>query len=49
VLAGSELVGYRYAVVVSEKHVHIPEDIREKDVLYRHINIAVNPSTPSKS
>lgn len=48
VLAGSELAGYRYAVVVSRKQVEIPEDIKEGEVIYRHINIAVEPSTPSK-
>jgi hypothetical protein len=48
VLAGSELAGYRYTVVVSRKQVKIPGDIRKGEVIYRHINIAVEPSTPSK-
>lgn len=47
-LAGSELTGYRYAVVVSRQLVEIPDDIREGEVVYRHINIAVDPRLPSK-
>lgn len=52
VLGGVELVGYRYIVVVSEKSLPAeffgdkpgsPDD----GVIYRHINIPVNPATPS--
>jgi len=47
-LAGSELIGFRYAVVVSRQQVEIPDDIREGEVVYRHINIAVDPRRPSR-
>lgn len=48
VLGGSELTAYRYLVVVSENHITLPQDKIEDAVTYRHINIAVNPSTPSR-
>jgi len=48
-LAASELTGYRYAVVVSNEQVDVPDDLTIGDVLYRHINIAVNPRTPSRA
>lgn len=48
VLAGNELAHYRYAIVVSATQRKLPEDVREGDIIYRHINIAVNPLTPSK-
>jgi hypothetical protein len=47
-LMGTELTRYRYAVVVSERHVAIPPDLKEGDVLYRHVNISVNPLVPSR-
>jgi len=47
-LAGTELTAYRYAVVVSRQQVSIPEDLREGEVVYRHINIAVDPLSPSR-
>lgn len=47
-LATTELRSYRYAVVVSEQQVTTPVDFQVKEVIYRHINIAVNPLTPSK-
>jgi hypothetical protein len=46
-LAGNELRDYRYAIVVTEKQVRKPADERHDGVTYRHINIAVNPDTPS--
>jgi hypothetical protein len=49
VLAGNELTHYRYAVVVSEEHVQIPDDMTHDGIVYRHINIAVKPKSPSKS
>jgi hypothetical protein len=49
VIAGNELTSYRYAVVVSDEHLHVPEDITRDGVIYRHINIAVKPKPPSKS
>jgi hypothetical protein len=47
-LGGTELTEYRYAVVVSDDAVATPQDIREGLVTYRHINVAVNPKSPSK-
>jgi hypothetical protein len=49
VLAGNELTQYRYAVVVSDEQVQTPDDVTRDGVVYRHINIAVNPKSPSKS
>ena len=50
-LAGSELTGYRYIVVVSmEALASVPPDEKTPDgVVYRHINITAKPSTPSKA
>lgn len=48
-LLGTELTAYRYAVVVSKHQVEIPADLKEGDVVYRHVNIAVKPRVPSKS
>lgn len=47
-LLGTELTHYRYAVVVSDHQVAVPADLREEDVVYRHINIAVRPLVPSR-
>jgi hypothetical protein len=47
-LLGSELTNYRYAVVVSERQVEVPNDLKEGNVIYRHINIAVDPQVPSR-
>lgn len=47
-LAGSELTGYRYAVVVSRHQLDVPDDLIEDVVVYRHINIAVDPRIPSR-
>ncbi len=49
VLAGSELAAFRYVIVVTSRHVTEPDDISEGSVIYRHINIAVNPETPSQA
>ncbi len=48
-LAGNELRGYRYAIVVTEKQVEPPPDETRDGVTYRHINIAVDPDTPSRA
>ena len=48
VLSGVELVKYRYLVMVSEKGMKMPSDFVEGNVTYRHINIPVDPDTPSK-
>jgi hypothetical protein len=47
-LAGFELASYRYLVLVSEDRLEVPPDKPEKEVIYRHINIPVNPRVPSK-
>lgn len=47
-LAAIELKGYRYLVIVSESHLSdIPHDQEKDGVIYKYINIAVNPSVPS--
>jgi len=48
VLGGLELASHRYLVVVSERQVRLPPDNVQKGVTYRHINIAVDPESPSK-
>src|SRR5215510_5298250 len=48
-LAGVELKNYGFIVLVSKEHLTPPEDHLEDWVTYRHINIAVNPKSPSKS
>lgn len=47
VLVGLELAATRYVVIVSEKECVLPEDKSFRGVLYRHINIAVRPQSPS--
>ena len=49
ILAGVELRRHRYLVVVSEHQVAVPLDGASGGVVYRNINIAVDPKTPSKS
>lgn len=48
VLGGIELTRVRYAILVSEKSINVPDDITEGAVTYRHLNVAVAPATPSK-
>jgi hypothetical protein len=48
-LAGFELAAYRYAVVVSRQRVAAPDDRREGSATYRHVNISVDPDTPSRA
>jgi hypothetical protein len=48
-LAGSELTGYRYAVAVSLTDLpHVPDDLSVGGVIFRHINIVIEPKDPSK-
>jgi len=47
VLGGIELTNYRYLVMVSEKDIKMPFDLVEGTTVFRHINIPVNPDTPS--
>jgi|SRR5579863_9587178 len=49
VLGGVELRNYRFLVLVSEKAVSVPSDEVEGGVTFRHINIAVDPDSPSKA
>jgi hypothetical protein len=49
-LIGSELTGYRYAIAVSLTDLPkgvVPDDMVIRDVVYRHINIAIAPRRPS--
>jgi hypothetical protein len=46
-LAGFELTSYRYAVVVTKRRLSPPPDTNEGGITYRHINVAVDPATPS--
>lgn len=47
ILGGLELTSHRYLVVVTKEQINVPEDIRESNIVYRHINIAVDPQLPS--
>jgi len=38
----------RRHVVVSRRQVATPEDLREGEIVYRHVNVAVDPRTPSQ-
>jgi hypothetical protein len=49
VLAGVELRCYRYIVLVSENQIDVPDDVQNNEIIYRHINIPVQPKTPSKA
>lgn len=48
-LAGNELTAYRYSIVVSNRYVTPPADLTRDAIVYRHINIAVDPLPPSRS
>lgn len=50
VLAGFELANYRYLVIVSEKNIYdMPPVINDDNsITYKHINVAVKPTTPSQ-
>jgi hypothetical protein len=47
VLAGVELASHRYLVIVTKKQIALPSDAVDGAVTYRHINIAVEPESPS--
>lgn len=47
-LATLELAQYRYLIIVSERNLNMPGDYTEDGVTYRNINIAVDPTPPSK-
>lgn len=48
VLGGVEIRKYRYLVMVSEERLKMPDDNIKDGIIYRHINIAVNPGSPSQ-
>jgi hypothetical protein len=47
IFSGSELTGYRYAVVVSDKLGDVPADVQSQGVEFRHVLISVDPTSPS--
>ncbi|WP_027516115.1 hypothetical protein [Bradyrhizobium sp. WSM1417] len=47
VLGGVELATHRYLVIVTKNQIVPPADIIDGGVVYRHINIAVDPQSPS--
>jgi len=50
-LATSELRGYRYLIAISLKNLpnsSVPPDLTANGVVYRHINVAIEPDVPSK-
>lgn len=49
ILGGTELKRYRYVIVVSSKTVTVPDDNNINGVVYRNINIVVDPDTPSQA
>lgn len=49
ILGGLELREYRYIVLVSKDRIKLPDDVIQEETTYRHINIAVEPSVPSKA
>ena len=46
-LAGIELSSIRFIILVSEKRKSKPPDFNYDGVIYKHINIAVDPDSPS--
>jgi len=48
-LAGIELTGSRYLVVVSRRQIQVPDDLNESGIMYRHVNIPVEPEVPSRA
>jgi hypothetical protein len=47
VLAGLELASHLYLVVVTKKQFTPPQDVTKNAVIYRHINIAIEPEFDS--
>ena len=44
---GFELASRRYLILVSKDRLDTPPDVRDDDVTYEHVNIAVAPKVPS--
>jgi hypothetical protein len=49
IMAGIELISYRYIVLVSEKQLPSIDDVCLAGVTYRHINVSVDPYPPSRA
>ena len=49
VLGGTVLTGYRYLVVVSKDWHADPPDESHQGIVYKHVNLAWDPKTPSKT
>jgi hypothetical protein len=49
ILGGLELRGYRYIVLVSKQRLPSIDDVQVGPIIYRHLNVAVNPEVPSKA
>jgi hypothetical protein len=53
VLAGTELSSHRYLIVVTQKelplHVVPADDLTARGMIYRHVNIVIQPKVPSKA
>ncbi len=47
-LAATELTRYRYVVLVSSERLALPDEEMDGQVVYRPINVAVDPQVPSK-
>ena len=47
IVAGLELASHRYLVVVTKTKAQSMPDISENGIVYRHINIVVDPASPS--
>jgi hypothetical protein len=47
-LGGVELARYRFIVLVSQQRLKLPDDHLENGVVYRHVNVVVEPTPPSK-
>jgi len=47
--AGFQLSSTKYIVLFSKKHIVLSKDFLNNKVKYHHVNIAVNPDSPSVS
>jgi hypothetical protein len=47
ILGGFELRDRRFVILVSQKQLALPPDVGRGGRIYRHVNIAVDPDTPS--
>jgi hypothetical protein len=49
ILAGFEVASPRYLVMVSDDYLEMPRPREDGEVFYEHLNVAVSPSSPSKT